>query len=178
MIRNERFLCDEMLQRAGRWLRTAGYDVLIAEPGQGDRELIALARREGRLLLTRDRGLVDYRDADDYVVLLEANELRDILAEMDARLGIDWLKRPFSRCMECNTPLIPAPAEASLRVPPQSLRADETLLYCPRCDKPYWNGSHVRRMRRLLECFARGEWHCNIEKESEEDAAQREEDGS
>lgn len=154
-----------MLQRAGRWLRAAGYDVLIAEQGQTDRDLIALARREGRLLLTRDRGLIDYRDADDYVVLLDANELRAILAELDNKLTIDWLKQPFSRCLECNTPLITAPPEVRKRVPPESLREDEVLLYCPHCDKPYWNGSHVKRMRRLLECFSRGEWDCNIENE-------------
>lgn len=152
-----------MLQRAGRWLRAAGYDVLIARPGQPDLELIELARREGRLLLTRDRGLTEYRDASDVVVLLEANELRAQLAEIDARLGMDWLKAPFSRCMECNTPLVPAPREVRKLVPPESLREGETLLYCPHCRKPYWNGSHVRRMRRLLECFSRGEWQCNIE---------------
>jgi len=170
LSRNERFICDEMLQRAGRWLRAAGYDVLIAKPGQSDRELITLARSEGRLLLTRDKGLVEYHDADDFVVLLEANELRELLGEIGERLVIDWLKRPFSRCMECNTPLIPAPSEVRTRVPPESLREGETLLYCPHCDKPYWNGSHVKRMRRLLECFSRGEWHCNIESESDQES--------
>lgn len=163
MSRSDRFVCDEMLQRAGRWLRAAGYDVLIAEPGQPDRQLIALARKEERLLLTRDRGLVEYREANEWVVLLEANELREILAELDRRLGIDWLYRPFSRCLECNTPLVIAPDEVKKRVPPESLREGETLLYCPHCDKPYWSGSHVKRMRRLLECFSRGQWHCNIE---------------
>lgn len=152
-----------MLQRAGRWLRAAGYDVLIARPGQPDRELIDLARREERLLLTRDRGLTEYRDAGDFVVLLEANELRAQLAELDARLGIDWLKAPFSRCLECNTSLVPAPPGLREQVPPESLRDNETLLYCQRCKKPYWNGSHVRRMRRMLECFSRKEWQCNIE---------------
>lgn len=152
-----------MLQRAGRWLRAAGYDVLIARAGQSDQELIALARSEGRLFLTRDRDLTQYRGADDFVVLLEANELREILAEIDTLLDIDWLKQPFSRCLECNTPLVPAPPEVRMQVPPESLRNDETLLYCPCCKKAYWNGSHVRRMRRLLECFSRGEWHCNIE---------------
>lgn len=157
-----------MLQRAGRWLRAAGYDVLIARPGQSDRELITLASVEGRRLLTRDRGMTEYRDAEDCVVLIEANALRSILAELDQRLGIDWLKHPFTRCLECNTLLIAAPLEVRSRVPPESLRDDETLLYCPRCDKPYWNGSHVRRMRRLLEAFARGEWQCNIEEPLDE----------
>jgi uncharacterized protein with PIN domain len=154
-----------MLQRAGRWLRAAGYDVLIARPGQADRELIALACREQRYLLTRDQGLIEYRDADKCVVLLQANELRAILAEINERLGIDWLKQPFSRCLECNTPLQPAPPELRKTAPAESLRDDETLLCCPRCNKPYWSGSHVRRMRRLLECFSRGEWQCNIEKQ-------------
>jgi len=157
-----------MLQRVGRWLRAAGYDVLIAEPGQADRALIALARKEGRLLLTRDRGLLEYRDANEWVLLFEANELREILAEMDRRLRIDWLYRPFSRCLECNTPLISAPGEVKNRVPPESLREGETLLYCPHCDKPYWAGSHVKRMRRLLECFHRGDWYCNIEADADD----------
>jgi len=163
LIRSERFICDEMLQRAGRWLRAAGYDVRIAVPGQSDRELLELARREGRLLLTRDRGLTEYRHAEGFVLLIEANELRDILAEMGHRLAIDWVKQPFSRCLECNTPLITASSEMRSRVPAESLREGETLLYCPHCDKPYWNGSHVKRMRRLLECFDQGNWHCNIE---------------
>ena len=152
-----------MLQRAGRWLRAAGYDVAIAEPGQTDRELLEQAREEGRLLLTRDRGLMAYRDAADHVLLLEANQLEEVLAEITARLGIDWQHQPFTRCMECNTPLVTAPPEVIARVPPESLREDETLLYCPRCDKAYWNGSHVKRMRRHLERFARGCWQINGE---------------
>ena len=150
-----------MLQRAGRWLRAAGYDVVIAEPGQPDNELLEQARREGRLLITRDRGLLAYRDAPEHVLLLQANQLEEVLAEISERLDIDWQRRPFSRCMECNTPLVPAPEEVKRRVPPESLREDETLLYCPRCDKPYWNGSHVKRMRRHLERFARGDWRLN-----------------
>lgn len=152
-----------MLQRAGRWLRAAGYDVVIAEPGQPDRELLELARKEGRLLLTRDRGLMEYRESSDYVLLLEENRLEALLAEISSHLHINWLRAPFSRCLECNTPLVPAPESVKERVPPESLREDETLLYCPRCDKPYWNGSHVKRMRHHLERFARGCWQLNDE---------------
>jgi hypothetical protein len=150
-----------MLQRAGRWLRAAGYDVIIAEPGQPDRELLEQARKEARLLITRDGELAGYRNAGEYVLLLEGNVLEEVLAELSERLDIDWQRKPFSRCMECNTLLVPAPPEVKERVPPESLREDETLLYCPRCDKPYWNGDHVRRMRRDLARFARGEWRSN-----------------
>lgn len=154
----ERFLCDEMLQRLGRWLRAAGYDVAIARSGESDAVLMQQARYQGRLLLTRDKGLAEYRDADNYVVLLQGNTLQQLLQELSERLDIDWLYRPFTRCLECNTPLVVAPPEVVPRVPPESIREGEQLLYCPLCDKPYWNGSHVKRMRRQLQRFARGQW--------------------
>lgn len=147
-----------MLQRLGRWLRAAGHDVAIASPGQGDAEILSRALLEGRLLITRDRGLLERRGAEGKVLLLEANSLPDLVAELTTRLHIDWLYRPFSRCLECNTPLVVAPDEVKGRVPPESLREGETLLYCPRCGKAYWNGSHVKRMQRQLECFSLGVW--------------------
>lgn len=154
----ERFLCDEMLQRVGRWLRAAGYDVVIAASGEADAVLMQQARYQKRLLLTRDKGLAEYRDAENHVLLLHGNTLPELLRELTERLAIDWCYRPFTRCLECNTPLVPAPPEVIPRVPPDSIREGERLLYCPHCDKPYWNGSHVRRMRRQLQRFARGEW--------------------
>lgn len=147
-----------MLQRVGRWLRAAGYDVAIADSGEADAVLLQQAKLQGRLLLTRDRGLLEHHGADDTVVLLEGNRLSELLAEITERLDIDWHYRPFSRCMECNTPLVEAPPEVVPRVPAEAICEGETLLYCPVCDKPYWNGSHVKRMRRQMERFARGEW--------------------
>ncbi|MFC1747188.1 Mut7-C RNAse domain-containing protein [Pseudomonadota bacterium] len=54
METNRKFLCDEMLQRVGRWLRVAGYDTLIAVPGTPDRELIALAQQTDCTFITRN----------------------------------------------------------------------------------------------------------------------------
>jgi hypothetical protein len=52
-----RFLCDEMLGRLARLLRAAGYDTYLAAKAEPDDELIRLARREGRILVTRDKRL-------------------------------------------------------------------------------------------------------------------------
>ncbi|HEX23045.1 MAG TPA: hypothetical protein ENH21_06395, partial [Chromatiales bacterium] len=100
-----KLLCDEMLMRLGRWLRAAGYDTGLAINGENDRDLFQRARHENRRLLTRDHKLHEYRHADGTVILLRGNELDEQVHELSQRLSIDWLYRPLSRCLVCNTPL-------------------------------------------------------------------------
>jgi len=153
-----RFLCDEMLQRLGRWLRAAGYDTAIASPGADDRELVQQANHEDRLLITRDRHLAKFRNGRGQVVLLEQNSLTGTVAELSERCSLDWSLKPFSRCLECNTVLIPATASQRLQLPEGALNVSDTVLYCPRCKKLYWDGSHARRMRHTLQNFTHAKW--------------------
>lgn len=143
-----RLLCDEMLARLCRWLRAAGYDAALAESGAIDRQIIRRAVTEDRLLLTRDRGFLERREARR-VVWLEANDLEAQVAELGARLDIDWLCRPFSRCLVCNVPLEPA-----TEPPPPG--AEGPTWRCPDCRRLYWDGSHVRRMRARLAAWQAG----------------------
>ena len=140
-----RLLCDEMLKGLARWLRTAGYDVEMEPDGTADRLLIERALEEERLLLTRDRTLLEIRHAMRVVVLLEGNDLEGLAREVTQKLGIDWLLNPFSRCSLCNTLLIETERPADF--PPDI----EQAFICPACDKYYWQGGHVERMRHRLE---------------------------
>lgn len=153
-----RFLCDEMLFRLGRWLRAAGYDVIIAQQGENDRELFDRAKREHRLLISRDRKLAEYRGASGVVVILQKNDLKDSLQELSRLLTINWLLKPFSRCLVCNTPLAEA-SEAQYHDLPEDVheQADKAF-YCPVCKQLFWEGSHVRRMRQTLENFSHNRW--------------------
>ncbi|MBI3772038.1 MAG: hypothetical protein HY272_05010 [Gammaproteobacteria bacterium] len=152
-------ICDEMLQGVGRWLRAAGYDVWIAERGLSDRQLVNLARDSDRLLITRDRRLNNENNlAGVSYLLLESNAMPECLAELTAALGINWLRAPFSRCLICNTPLQLATESQMARVPGDARRFGDVILYCAGCDRVYWQGSHVRRMRHKLESYAKGEW--------------------
>lgn len=148
-----RFLCDEMLSGLGRWLRAAGYDTLIAGQGVPARELIAQAVRDSRLLLTRDRKLAEFRDAAKTVLVLNGNGLDSSVTELMSRLPVAWDYRPFSRCMVCNTLLEQAASEMIERVPPASRAHVQQLYHCPGCDRVYWEGSHVRRMRARLAAW-------------------------
>jgi uncharacterized protein with PIN domain len=142
-----KLLCDEMLKGLARWLRTSGYDVVMEPDGQSDRHLVKRALNEGRLLLTRDRYLLRIRDAERVVVLVEGNGLESCAREITGKLGIDWLHDPFSRCTLCNTPLIEAGRGTGV---PHDV---EHALLCPHCNKYYWQGGHVERMRRKLELW-------------------------
>ena len=148
-----RFLCDEMLKRLGQWLRVAGHDVLILPDGTEDRLVIEEAAQQGRLLLTRDRNMAQHPDAAPVVLLLECQGLEDCVADLSRRLPMDWLYRPFSRCLKCNTELVEADAKQREEVPQEALRQASKVLYCPSCDQIYWEGSHVARMRERL-----GKW--------------------
>jgi uncharacterized protein with PIN domain len=145
-----RFLCDEMLKRLGRWLRAAGYDTLIQENGGADHLMLQVARRDGRLLITRDRKLMEFRNAADTVVLLHGNSLQECIDELTGRLQLNWLYQPFSRCLMCNTVLVEADAEAWNRLPRESRLRVPKLLSCSCCARVYWEGGHVRRMRARL----------------------------
>lgn len=145
-----RFLCDEMLRKLAHWLRAAGYDTDLANEGDADKVLLEKALREQRLLITRDQKLTEFRQAPGTVILLHSNDMRGCARELQKLLSINWLIKPFSRCMLCNTPLAIADPTRIDEVPQQSRASLKQLLYCSHCDKLYWEGSHVRRLRTMF----------------------------
>jgi uncharacterized protein with PIN domain len=57
-----RFIVDLNVGRLATWLRAMGYDTLFPPEG-GDNQLVRLALREDRVLLTRDTGIARRRAA-------------------------------------------------------------------------------------------------------------------
>jgi uncharacterized protein with PIN domain len=141
--------CDEMLIRLGHWLRAAGHDTKIAGPGYSDRQILQQS------LSTRDRKLLEFRGARDTVLLLHCNLFEDCVVEVTSRLRINWLYRPFSRCLRCNTPLSSATVQQVTDLNAHLKKTVNNIYYCARCDQLYWEGSHVTRMRARLAAFNR-----------------------
>lgn len=137
-----RFLCDEMLGRLARYLRAAGYDTELASGGVPDGELLRRARDQKRVFLTSDALVAEHKAAAGVAVVLPRGDLDVMAGALRQRLGVDWLHRPFTRCLVDNACLVPAsddddrPAD----VPPAE------ALRCPTCARVYWAGSHHRRM--------------------------------
>lgn len=143
------FLCDEMVGRLGRWLRAAGYDTAMPAPGAADRDVVTLAVAENRVILTCDAALAEHRRAAGRVFSLSGDRLEGWVGQITPAFHIDWLARPFSRCLVCNGELGPHPAGRAV-LPPGARDAAGPVMHCPRCDKPYWLGRHARRMRERL----------------------------
>lgn len=147
-----RFLCDEMLLRLARLLRAAGYDTYLAQGGQRDAELLAIARAENRVLVTRDKRLA--AEAHPRGVLVEGRGAYAEAEHLAAVLPIDWRLAPFTRCIVDNAPLRHADASDLDRMPQESRGRPGPFRACPACGRVYWPGSHVRRLSERLDRLA------------------------
>jgi uncharacterized protein len=147
-----RFVVDAMLGRLARWLRVLGYDTLYFSNAD-DAALVRRALAEDRILLTRDvelarrRGVRMILISDDRV----ENQLREIVKIL--QLSADGA---FSRCVNCNAPLIEFErAQARDLVPPYVFATQTRFRRCGGCGKVYWRGTHWAHMLATLET-ARG----------------------
>lgn len=147
-----RLIADAMLGALARWLRVLGVDTAY-DPSLDDPELAERAVAEDRLLLTRDRRLVERRALAGRHLLIASEvvdeQVRQVLAALALEPTADDL---FTRCLRCNAPLEPIDAASARRhVPPFVARTQERFRRCPACRRLYWRGTHARRMRRRLE---------------------------
>jgi uncharacterized protein with PIN domain len=146
-----RLLAAGMLGRLARWLRLLGYDTAY-DNSAADVELARRARAEGRVLLTRDRELANRRGLR--VLLIQSEALEEQVQEVRTALGPPP-HPPLSRCAVCNTALATiAPDEIADRVPPYVLRTQTEFQHCPGCERVYWPGTHLHKMRERLKHLA------------------------
>ena len=148
-----RFLADAMLGRLARWLRLLGFDTAY-DAAIADAEIARRAIEEGRIVLTRDRALPEEWRLPR-VVVLRAESLAEQLRELSRALPIRG-GRAFSRCTHCNAPLEDVAVErVAAQLPPRVVERQPAFRRCSGCDRVYWEGTHVERIRRVLdEIFA------------------------
>ena len=147
-----RFVLDVHLGTLTRRLRTLGFDCWYRTDAD-DAELAAVAVREERILLTRDRGLLMRSEiVHGYCPRNDDPELQ--LLEVVDRYRLASRVAPFSRCVNCNGLLEPATLE-DVRddIPPRTRVEHDTFTRCRRCGQVYWPGTHRTAM---------GEWVADV----------------
>jgi uncharacterized protein len=143
------FAADRMLGKLARWLRIMGQDVIYG-PHLSGYGLIRAARAEQRLILTRDRSLKRKQPPD--FLLIESDHYREQLRQVVQACGLDPTARAFTRCLECNTVLVPRAKDSVEKlVPPYVFSTQEKFFSCPRCRRVYWPATHHERMLAEIE---------------------------
>ena len=141
-----------MLGKLSRWLRMLGQDVTYSTE-LSDSELLEAAKKETRVLLTRDLELYKRaiaRGIDTFYI--EGKTESDRLAELAQRyaltLAVDMEK---SHCPICNTKLKATPKEQLTN----ELEKNTLLYYdkfwkCPNCGQVYWQGAHWKQITNTI----------------------------
>jgi uncharacterized protein with PIN domain/sulfur carrier protein ThiS len=149
-LREPRFVADAHLGGLAHMLRMLGFDTLYDNHFQDD-AIVAIAEHDGRIVLTRDRELLKRRAVTHgcYVHALKSEaQLREVVERLDLARGA----RPFTLCLHCNAPLRAVDKASVLdRLPSKVREHYERFSTCDGCGRVYWEGSHWRNMRRLLD---------------------------
>ncbi|MDH5393927.1 MAG: Mut7-C RNAse domain-containing protein [Gammaproteobacteria bacterium] len=153
-----RILCDTSLEHTAHWLRAAGYDVYVPFAKLTDKQMFKMALEDSRVLLINKNDIQSISGEHAVVVALESTFLYDQIRQIGEHLSIDWLYKPLSRCMICNTQLKKLNINMWLELPASIHEKTETSHACPSCKRIYWAGEQVDKMVGQLQCFKDSNW--------------------
>jgi uncharacterized protein len=144
-----KFIADVMVGKLARYLRMAGHDVLYENDATDDM-IIKIASKTGRIVLTRDSLMLTRRDfkngAIKYLHIKDDN-LKNQLEQVKSELKIS-LEPNLIRCIECNQKLVKVNKEdLKDKIPPYVFKTQENFMYCKKCNKYYWRGTHYKNIK-------------------------------
>jgi len=144
-----RFIADVMLGKLAKWMRILGWDVSY-DNTISDSQLLRDAEREGRIVLTRDRRMIEEWKVDRYL-LMRSDDPTDQLREVVRRFGRPMEGRLLERCLVCNVVLDSTDQEmVKGSVPEYISKVHTRFSSCSHCGRIYWRGSHYNRMKEKL----------------------------
>lgn len=143
------FIADVHLGKLARWLRMLGFDTLYRND-YDDPEIVAIASREGRTILTRDLGIMKRR-AVTHGYHVQSTKPQAQLHEVLTKYQLYTQIQPFHRCIVCNG-LLQAVDKATIRdqLEPKTIRYYQAFFQCEQCRRIYWRGSHFERMTTFI----------------------------
>ncbi|MBM3292004.1 hypothetical protein FJY84_04935 [Candidatus Bathyarchaeota archaeon] len=147
---SHRFLLDAMLGSLTRWLRLYGYDTIYLKDVE-DIDLIELAKKEDRILLTRDELLTriaNKRGIHSYYLnkINDAEALLEVARVFNLSYNIENL-----RCPLCNYVINKIDKnEIKDLIPKNTFERFNDFWICKGCKNVYWKGSHWQKILSTL----------------------------
>ncbi len=138
-----------MVGKLAKYLRMAGHDVVYINTASDD-EIIKIAGETGRIVLTRDSLMLtrkEFKNGTIKYLYIRDEKLKNQLEQIKSDLKIS-LEPNLIRCIECNHKLIEMEKEEiKSKIPPYVYRTQQNFLYCKKCDKYYWRGTHYQNIK-------------------------------
>lgn len=158
-----KFIADRMLGRLARWLRLFGYDTFVIKKQENEDDmLLALAEKEGRNLISRDRILIGKaRKKGIRAYNVQSSEIMEQLRELRKEFNIS-IEPEMDRCTVCNSIIRKVkPEEMELvkskdYVFPEMLKSGIEFWLCDACGQVYWQGKHWENIKERVERLKAG----------------------
>ena len=149
-----KFLCDQMLGSLAKWLRLFGFDTFYATAEMDDDELIRVAKKEDRVVITRDKELMSKMKKQKLPIIeLNITDVDEQLKIVLKDVSIDQ-KIVLSRCSVCNTILNEiTKKDVKGKVPERVFENNDKFWFCSNCNKIYWMGTHYDKIINKIKKF-------------------------
>ncbi len=148
-LRNPRFILDVHLGKLCKYLRMLGFDTLY-ENNYDDPEIIEIAERENRIILTRDLGILKTKIVTRGYWIRSQNVNKQ-LQEVVKRFDLKKSAQPFYRCIACNGIVKQVDKNnIQTRLEPNTTKFYHEFFQCTNCCKVFWKGSHYENMKNFV----------------------------
>ncbi len=147
------FIVDAMLGNLAKKLRILGYDSKYFSSIE-DEKLIAIAKNEKRIILTKDELLTKIAEKQSIdSVLIRGNDEIEQIVQIDKKIKLEKfvIDTNYSRCTICNGKLQPIEKYRIInKVPEGILEREERFWMCDGCEKIYWEGTHFEKLQEFV----------------------------
>ena len=151
-----RFIIDKNVGKLAKWLRMMGYDAVLFDEID-DGRMVKQALSQDRTIITKDSGFMKRRAITTgriKATLVKGDDPEKQMQTVIHTLKLDSEFKPFTRCLECNSELLPRERrQVADTVPPRVYEIQDKYMECPACHRIFWRGTHWQAMSDKLHQF-------------------------
>ena len=156
------FFVDAMLGNIAKKLRLLGFDSEYFSDID-DSKLIEKAQNENRIIISRDRHLIDRAKKREIpsIYITKENEIDQFLEILETiNLQLNEISGDISRCTKCNsTTSRISKLKIENKIPQGVLEYNDRFWKCDKCDKIYWEGTHIKNLQEFVHEIKRRSNH-------------------